>query len=78
MISNVVDGENIGMVQSGYRKGFLLKAKQAIRVGSESFGENLQRYVAPEAAIARTINLPHPASTQGRVNRVRPEFCAGA
>ena len=42
----------------------------------ERFGQNLDRYVAPELGVVRLIHLAHAASTDLREDFVRAEFGA--
>ena len=78
VVSDVVDGQNVGMVQRGYRLRFLLEAAEAIGVAGEGFGQNLQSDVAVEARVAGAVDLPHSACADRRLNFVRAEPCAGA
>jgi hypothetical protein len=56
---------------------FPLKPRQAIRIGGEQLGQNLQGDVAIQLRIARAIDLAHPAGTQRSLDFVRTEASSG-
>ena len=49
VLTDVVNGENIGVVERGHRPRLLLKATQAIGFAGEGFRRNFQSNIAPEA-----------------------------
>ena len=51
------------MVQRRGGARFLLEAPQAIRIGGERRGQNLDRHVTVESGVARPIDLAHTAGT---------------
>jgi len=53
--------------------GLALKASQALRVVGERVGKELQRDVAVQLGIARTVDLPHPAFADESGDLVRAE-----
>src|SRR5215472_5137914 len=55
---------------------FALEPRHAICIARESFGKNLDRYVATELGIASTIDLTHPTRTNSASYFVRAEFCS--
>ena len=60
-----VDSRDVRVVQRGQGLGFALEPREAIRVGGERHGENLDRNVAPQLGIARAIDLAHAAGAEG-------------
>ena len=61
------------MVQRGGGARFLLEALQALGVGRERRGQDLDGDVAPEPRIARAIDLAHPARADGGEDFIRAE-----
>jgi hypothetical protein len=61
------------MVQRGGRAGFLLEAAEAIGVGSERRGQDLDGDVAPEARVSRPIDLTHTPRANGGEDLVGAE-----
>ncbi len=57
---NFVDGDDVGMIQSGCSLRFLDEALHAILMSSNIRGQNLQRNFAIEFCILRQIHLAHP------------------
>ena len=56
-----VDTGDVGMIQRRERLRFARESRQAIGVVREGFGQNLDRDVAVQLRVARTIDLAHPA-----------------
>ena len=48
MLSDLIDGANVGMVQCRGGAGFLLEALQRLRILAVLPGQELQRYVSLE------------------------------
>ena len=71
--SEFVDGNDIGMIESGCRAGLLLEAPQAIAVSGESGRQNLDRNPAVQARILRPVHLAHPARAKEGDDLVGPE-----
>ena len=59
--TDVVDGEDVGMIQGGNRRGLLLEAVQAVEIGGAVGGDHLDRDVAPEPRVPGAVNLAHPS-----------------
>ena len=68
-----VDRGDIGVVQRREQLRLALESRDAIRVGHESVGEDLDRDVATELGVARAIDLAHPAGAEWRDDFIRPE-----
>src|SRR6185312_13050991 len=64
---------DIGMVQARCRARFLLETLDAPAVGVQVAGQDLDGDLTPEAGIAGTIDLSHPAGTERRQNLVGAE-----
>jgi hypothetical protein len=56
-----IDVGDVGVAQGRESLGFLLEARHAGRVARERSGQHLERDIAPELHIARTIHLAHTA-----------------
>ena len=66
MLADVVDAEDIGMIERGDGAGFLLETPQAVGIGGEGGGQNLDGDVASQALIAGAVNFAHSASSDER------------
>ena len=64
------------MVERGQQARFAREAGAALGIGGEGGRQDLDRDVAPELAVARAIDLSHPAGAERRHNRVRAELLA--
>ena len=71
-----VDGPDVRMIQRGQQSGFACEARHAIDVRRERRRQDLQRDVAPQLGVARTIHFAHPAGPEGTEDLVQAE--AGA
>ena len=61
------------MVEGGDRPRFLLEAAEAVGIGGDVVGQDLDRDVAPEARVPRAVHLPHAAGPEKLDDLVRPE-----
>ncbi len=75
--ADVVDRDDVRVVQGGGRARLLLETLAAIDVRGELRREDLDGHVAPEARIARAIDLSHPSRAEGREDLEGPEAGAG-
>src|SRR5262245_62082442 len=64
------------MIERGQHFRLTLKTNHAAGIASEGFGEHLQRHIALQFHIARTVNLTHTAGADGRGDLIRAEFGA--
>ena len=76
VLSEFVDGNDIGVVEGRCRARFLLEAVQPIIVCGERGGQNLDRNNAVQARVPRPIHLAHPAGAQQLDNLIRSELRA--
>ena len=67
VLSEFVDGNDIGVVEGRCRACFLLEAAQPITVRGECGGQNLDRNTAIQARIPRPVHLAHPARAKGAI-----------
>jgi hypothetical protein len=74
--TDIEDGQDVGMIESGRGACLLLKAAQTIDAGGESGGQNLDGDVPSESRITATIDLAHATGTQGPGDLVRPNLGA--
>jgi hypothetical protein len=59
-----------GMVEGGGGAGFLRETLQAVGVGGEGRGKNLDGDVAVKTRVASAVHLAHTAGSKGRLNFV--------
>ncbi len=71
--AGVVDLRDVGVVERRERLGFARKPHQPIGIGREALGQHLQRDVAIELAVARTIDLSHAAFAELRHDLIEPD-----
>ena len=64
MSRHLVDHENVGMIQRRSGPRFLLKPAQAIGIGGQGLGQNLDRDFAVQSRIVRAIHFAHSACTE--------------
>jgi len=65
------------MAESGGGASFLGEALQAVRIGGETRGENLDGDIAIQAGVAGAVDFAHAASADGGLNVVRAELTSG-
>ena len=75
--ADVVDGDDVGMIESGDGARFLLEAAQAVAVGGDGLWQDLDGDLAIEPGVASAINFAHSTVADGSDDLVRPEFCRG-
>jgi hypothetical protein len=63
--ADVVERADVRMIQRGDRAGFALETLAALRVRGKIRRQNLDRNVAPEARVARSIDFAHTAGAEG-------------
>ena len=66
-----------GMVQRGEHLRFAPEARQPLGIEGEVVGQDLQRDVALQCAVASAIHFAHPAGPEDRENFVGAEASAG-
>ncbi len=66
VLTDVVNAENIGMIERGNGTRFLLKTPQAVGIGGEGSGQNLDGDIASQALIACAVNFAHTAGADQR------------
>ena len=76
-LTDVVDRQDVGMVESRGGARLLLEALAAVGVGGGGLRQDLDRDVAAEFGVPRAIDLAHPARAQRREDLVRAEAGAG-
>ena len=76
MRAEVVHGGQVGMVEGSRGSGFLLEAAEAIGVLRERRRQDLDRHVASEARVARSIHFAHSARAEWRQDLVGAELRA--
>ncbi len=77
LLTDVVNGKDIGMAQRGDCPGFLLEASQALGVCRERGGQYLDGYIAAEPQIVCPVDLAHAARADQRYDFVGPEVRSG-
>ena len=63
VLSDFVDGTNVGMIQSGSRPRFALEPFQGRSIGGESIGQELQGNVPPQSQVLGPVDDAHAAAT---------------
>jgi len=58
------------MIQRGEQLRLSLEARHALAIRDELLGQNLDRDVAPQLAVASPIDFAHPTRTEGRQDLV--------
>ena len=74
--ADVVHGEDVRVAQRRGRAGLLLEAVEAIDIGREDAGQDLDRDVTPEPRIACPVHFAHAACAERGHDLVRPEASA--
>jgi hypothetical protein len=72
-----VDGDDVGMVESGQRFGFTPEASDACHVASRLWREQLERHAPVQPQVLGGPHVPHPASAQLPEDPVVPQHLAG-
>ena len=67
---------DVRVIQRGEHLRLALEAREAIGVGGERVGEDLQRDVATELRVARAIDLAHAAGADRGDDLVGAERCS--
>jgi hypothetical protein len=74
--ADVVDRHDVGVVQDAGRSRFLLEALQAVAVGGQLLGQDLDGHLAAEPGVPRLPDLAHPAGPQRGKDFVGTEAAA--
>src|ERR1700730_10292066 len=64
VLPNLVNGADVGMVQSGSGAGFAAKTFERLRVVRDIVGEELQRDEAAQGGVLGAVDNTHPAAAQ--------------
>ena len=72
-----VDRADVGMVQRGEHPRFAVEARESIRMPRERRRQNLDRDVAPELRVVRTVHFAHAAGAEQRVQAIPADRPAG-
>ena len=75
---HLVHGQNIGMVQRGCGVGFLLETAQAVGVGGQRLGQDLDGDFAVEPGVVGAVDFAHSTRTKGCANFILPEDRSGS
>ena len=75
--ADVVDGQDVRVIQLPGGARLLLEAMHAARIGRERLGDQLDRDVAPEAWIARAVDLAHAAGAEPADDLIRTDAGTG-
>ena len=76
MRPEVVDDQHARVVERPGGARLLLEAAQAVGVGREAGGQDLDGDVAPEAGAAGAVDLTHVPGPEGREDLVRADAAA--
>ena len=75
-LSHFIDGDDVGMVERRRGSRFPLEALQVLRVTSHMVGQDLERHLAPQAAVPRPVHFSHPAGSERGKDFIRTKSCA--
>ena len=64
VLADIVDGADVGMIQSGSGFGFALEAFERLRVVGDIVGEKFQSDGAVEAGVLGFVDDTHAAATE--------------
>jgi len=64
MFPNLINGADIGMVQSGGRTRFAPEAFQGLVISREVFGKELQGDLAAQGQVFGLVDHTHPAASE--------------
>ena len=78
MVAELMDGKNIGVIESGGGARFLLKSSQTIRITRKNRRQNFDCDFAPENRVASPVDFSHTACSHHFYNLVSSQFCAGS
>ena len=73
-----VDVRDVRMVQGGEDFGFALESGQALGVGADGLGQDLDGDLALEVGVGGAIDLAHSAGAEGGDDFIRAEARAGS
>src|SRR5262249_56794518 len=75
---DAIDVSDIGMVERSQHLRLTLKTNHAAGIASERFGKHLQRHIALQLHVTRTIDLTHAAGADRRGDFIRAEMGSDA
>ena len=71
--ADVVQGADVGMVQSGDRLGFALEPLAQVGIRADMVRQHFDGHRAVEAGVDRLVDLAHAAGADGRLDLVGAE-----
>ena len=77
MFFEAVDRGDVGMVEGSQELGFTFKPYKTIRISGKLFRKRLDRYLATELRVTRTLHLTQAAFAEGGEDFVTAELRAG-
>jgi len=77
LVTHVVEGADVRVVQARHRAGFLLEALAELGVLGKMLGEDFDGHGAIEAGVVRSIDLTHAAGTDGGRDLVGAKLGSG-
>jgi len=72
-----MNARDVRMVERGKQLRLTFEPRETLGVVSEVLGEDLDRDVTPELGVAGSLDLSHPARTNGRDDLVDAEQASG-
>ena len=76
MLTDVVHGEDVRVIERGRRFRFLLESVQTVGVSGNGGGQDFDGNVTRQARIASSIDLSHAPCTQEGDNLIRAQASA--
>src|SRR5262249_30520458 len=72
--ADVVNGQNVGVIESACGPSLLLETLQARGIRGDAGRQNFNRHVTSDAGISRAIDLAHASGPEETDNLVRAEY----
>jgi hypothetical protein len=77
MLTEIMNGHDVGVVECRDRLCFLLEAMQPVRIARELGGQHFDSNVAVEPRVPRTVDFAHPPCASRRDHFVWSKFGTG-
>jgi hypothetical protein len=75
--ADVVEIEDVRVIQRAGRAGFLLEALEPMGILRDLLGQDLDRNLATETAVSRSVDLTHPPGPERPEDLIAAEACSG-
>jgi hypothetical protein len=75
---DAVDRRDVRVVERGEQLRLALEAGEPLRVGANRLRQHLDRHLAPQARVARAVDLTHPPGAEGSEDLIGAEAVSGS